>query len=256
MTTLHVSSGYSAFACLREALKNISNQELINILEYFTIGPLFDIEEKEGIENRVSYFNKLFTSIYAQDMTEDLERNISTTVLRKIAKSSEPIVLWYSNDTHEQILLRALCKHVSFERISLINVSDAVIDEYEIIAVAQCSPEQLIQAMQECRKITQEEHKSYAAQWDELMKSTASLHVYDANKILGKPDEYYDKYIIAECISEFVSASKIIGNAMGKIEDNIGDAFLDYRLRELIKQGKVILQGKEAPLYEMKVRRQ
>ena len=57
-------------------------------------------------------------------------------------------------------------------------------------AVAQCSPEQLIQAMQKCRKITQK--SIYAAQWDELMV-LLSLTVYDANRILGKPDEYYDK---------------------------------------------------------------
>ena len=256
MNTIHLTSGYSAFGCLNEALKNETHKELINIHEYFSIGPLLNIEEKEGKEKRISYFKKFFKSIFAEDMSEDLESNISTTVLKKIAKSSEPIVFWYSNDTHEQILLRAMCKHVDYERISLINVSDLVLDDYKIVAVAQCSPEQLLHASSKARKITKNEHEIYASQWDELMKSTASLHVYDGNSISGKPEDYYDKYLLAECSHEFVPAPRVVGTAMGKIENNIGDSFLDYRLRELIKQGKVTLEGKESPMHQMRVKTQ
>ena len=254
MNTIHIASGYSAFGCVNKALKESNNKELINIQEYFTIGPLFNIEEKNGIEKRVLYFKELFKSIYAEDMSEDLEHNISTTVLKQVATSFEPIVFWYSTDTHEQILLRALCKHISYERISLVNVSDVVIDTHKIIAVAQCSPEQLLQASSDSINITQKEHEGYAKEWDELMKSTALLHVYDGNNILGKSEDYYDAYILKECSSKFTTALKIIGSTMGKIEENIGDSFLDMRLRELIKQGKVIREGKDAPLCKMRVK--
>lgn len=254
MNILHLVSGYSAFACLNESLKENKNAELIDIQEYFTIGPLFNIEKKDGREKRVDYFTKLFKAIHAENMIDELQKNISTIALEKLSNSTEPIVFWYSNDTNEQILLRAMCKHIEYERISLINVSDVVIDDYEIIAVAQCSPQQLRQALQESRKITQKEHEQYAKEWDELMKSTSSLHVYDGNKIVGKPDNYYDKHILAECTNEFLPASKIVGNSMGKIEENIGDSFLDYRLRELIKQGKIILNGELAPLRDMQIK--
>ena len=74
------------------------------------------------------------------------------------------------------------------------------------------------------------------------------------NTILGKPEDYYDTYILEECSNKFTTAFKIIGSAMDKIEENIGDSFLNKRLRELIKQGKIILEGKDSPLCKMRVK--
>ncbi|WP_238599696.1 DUF3658 domain-containing protein, partial [Bacillus cereus] len=72
---------------------------------------------------------------------------------------------------------------------------------------------------------------------------------------------YFDQFIIkcAKSIGadqEFLKAPRVIGEALGLVEQSVGDTFLEYRLKELIKQEVFAFVGSldEMRFYSVKLK--
>ena len=254
MKTIHITSGNFAFAFLKVALSDISDIDIINLKEYFTLGPLLDLNSKIGKAERVAFFNMLFKTIYAEELSLELKKHIGLSSLETFTDSNENIVLWSSQDTHEQILLRALCTLFPRERIQVIDVSAHIKSKHGSVSVPECSPTQLLSLLPFAKSLQEKEYKTYASEWQILLKTDSLLRLYKNAKIQLLPEDHYDKHILNACSHDFENAAKAIGIVMGSLEENIGDAFLDYRLRALIKKGDLILKKNWDVLYKMEVK--
>ncbi len=254
MKSIHICSGDSAFASIKVALSNTPDIHIINLKEYFTIGPLLNLDREEGKAERVAFFNMLFKTIYAEDLSLNLEKHIGLSALEKFTDSNENIVLWSSQDTHEQILLRAICTLFPRERIQVIDITALLQSDYHVVSVPECTPEQLLSCLPLSNVLNEIEYEVYAHDWHRLLKEESLLRLYKNSEILSLQEEYYDTQLLNTCNHDFVNAAKVVGVVMGSLEENIGDAFLDYRLRVLIKKGDLIFKNEWDVLYKMEVK--
>ena len=70
----------------------------------------------------------------------------------------------------------------------------------------------------------------------------------ERNEVYSVQEDYFDQFII-ECAKsvgadrEFLKAPRVIGEALGLVEQLVGDTFLEYRLKQLIKQEVFEFEG-------------
>lgn len=62
-------------------------------------------------------------------------------------------------------------------------------------------------------------------------------------KLIGKEVTYFDKSVLAHITKDAQKLNKVIASALNKMTVQTGDAFLVWRLRELSKEGKLIING-------------
>lgn len=99
-------------------------------------------------------------------------------------------------------------------------------------------------------------------EWDRISGSVECLRVWKENEVYSVQEDYFDQFII-ECAKsvgadrEFLKAPRVIGEALGLVEQLVGDTFLEYRLKQLIKQEVFEFEGSldEMRFYSVKLRK-
>ena len=77
------------------------------------------------------------------------------------------------------------------------------------------------------------------------------VRIWKNNKINVVDEGYFDELIVTTAkklheeqrYHDFMKAGRIIGEVYGLLDNNVGDAFLEYRLRCLIYQGVFEIKG-------------
>ncbi|WP_050615283.1 DUF3658 domain-containing protein [Bacillus testis] len=96
-----------------------------------------------------------------------------------------------------------------------------------------------------------EERALYADEWKELSASNAVLRIWENGAIRHVDEDFFDDFIIrsAQRLHQeadsctFMPAARLIGEVLGHIDQYIEDAFLQYRVRQLIEKGIFGLKG-------------
>jgi hypothetical protein len=82
--------------------------------------------------------------------------------------------------------------------------------------------------------------------WLKLVEEKGLIRTFEGNKkIKTQKDDYYDMIIMNQLqfVQGFVKANKVLSHAHAKIVDTVSDSFLEYRLRLLITEGRILVQG-------------
>lgn len=76
------------------------------------------------------------------------------------------------------------------------------------------------------------------------MNENAGIRLLEGGKkIKGEPTLFYDKELLAQSGKEFVKAWKVVQQVTGKLKYPVMDQFLGWRLKELIREGKLESRG-------------
>ena len=112
--------------------------------------------------------------------------------------------------------------------------------------------------------LTQIERKAFEQQWAQLCEEKEVLRIWESNKIVSVPENFYDEYIINTVKkfhknnkhNEFIKSARVIGEVIGHLNQYVGDQFVEYRVRRLIVDGIFDMEGvpKEMRYYSIKLR--
>lgn len=263
--TTHLVCGDSPAGSLKLALKEsdlIQQENIINMSDLFSIGPIWNLHTPEGIHNR---YNWLRTHISMDDEAlftyeDNFKKNL--LALEQIP-SHHKIIIWTGENAHEQTSLRFIL-YVLKEKtndIVLININEAYkmyFDRPEVDFsprhMGEISAKQLKQMYENKdheHVLTQAERKTFEKQWLQLCVENEVLRIWENNKIVSVSENYYDAYIvnIVKNFSEkkkrkdFIKPARIIGEVMGHLNQHIGDQFIEYRVIRLIMNGVLDMEG-------------
>lgn len=260
--TTHLVFGDSPAGSLRVALKEsdlIQHENIINISDIFSIGPIWNLHTSEGINNR---YNWLRTHISMDDevlFTYEDNFNKNILALEQIP-SHHKIIIWTGENAHEQTALR-LMLYILKEKtndIVMININEAYkmhFDRAEIEFtprhMGEISANQLKQMYENNKNshvLTQTERKTFEQQWLQLCVEKEDLRIWGNNEIISVSENYYDAYIVDtvrnfEENNPFIKTARIIGEVMGHLNQYIGDRFIEYRIIRLIMNGVFDMEG-------------
>ena len=274
----HIVFGGSPAGSLKMALQELElheKEQIINFPDLFSIGPIWHLHDSQGFTNRYRW---LITHINIdEEVLLNYEDYFKQAILNiEQIPSHHPIIIWAGENAHEQTALR-LALYVLKERtndILIINTNEAYkthFDQPEIDFTPRCMGElsfkqlkQIYEHEKNGHALTQTERKPFEQQWAQLCEDKEVLRIWENNKIMSVPENYYDEYIIdtvkkshkKKKNNDFIKSARIIGEVIGHLNQYVGDQFIEYRVRRLIVDGIFDMEGvpKAMRYYSIKLR--
>ncbi|MCM1989446.1 DUF3658 domain-containing protein [Oceanirhabdus seepicola] len=260
---VHIVFGDSAAGLMKyffHSNKNEFKGQVIAFSEDYSIGPIYEIDTDTGRRNRIKWFKKVLKQVSNYDYFEDIEKEfIDTYESIKNIDSDSKIVIWYGENTGDQVGRRYLNALLRNKELYEVNVSQSYIGDYngnryKPRALGECAPEEINHIISTMKKLEKEKCNRLINDWEVLRISKENLRILKENKIIGVDESYYDYDILSNCTFNFKKAARVIGMTMGKSHQLVGDTYIDYRVRKLIESGKVEYRGRLETMRDFEIR--
>jgi hypothetical protein len=253
---VHLVSSASTAGALKVGLER--PKTVIPFQDYFSIGPVWKLDKKSGQTYRHEWMND---NINLEQDEFELENNF-TKALFEIEDIPEgvPIYIWTANNGNEQTGLRFILHLLRNKTNQVIVLNTTELFEQwmgakdERLYSSILNPNELrflFEKTQAANPLTREERMILKKEWEILVQSKEVLRLWKNGKVTSVPDDYFDALII-EVINElhkkqkkkdFFRTGRVIGEALHRMEEIVGDFYLEYRIRHLIYNGVLELRG-------------
>jgi Protein of unknown function/Domain of unknown function (DUF1835) len=254
MRVLHVTIAGSAAGNVRELIKGREFDQMLSVEDCFSVGPLLNITEANGLRARENYLRIMLEKIHHPSLFEEVGAHIGIVDLRRLTKDIRRIVVWCGANANEQILLRAVCANSPDIPLTVVDISTMNSRNKKRSAIGGSNLAELAVAEQNAVLLSVDARKRLSAEWEKLIRGHDLLRIFLDGQVKGVDETFFDPMLIDLCPEEFGSAARLVGEVMGQSQIQIGDTFLDYRLRVLIANGAVDARHADKQLRFMEVR--
>lgn len=251
--TVHIVCGETAAGTLRVGLG--CGHKVIGFPDFFAEGPIWQLHQDVGRKHRYEWL-KDHLNIENNYMEEEYEQRIFITLEEmKAIPDDVPIVLWTAENAHEQAGMRYL-NYLLRDKVNdvfLINSTAGFKKLYEAESEREdeffwhtggIEPEK-INSIAENRclhPLSAEIRRKYEEEWIALAETKEILRVWEKGTIKSVHDHYFDPIIIEQARKlhaeqekhDFILSARLIGEVLEHLDQSIGDAYLEDRLRRLI----------------------
>ena len=232
-------------------LGGTQEKSLIVLPELFSIGPLQNLEVKEGRVNRYDWL-KTYLNDRFHELGEIYSRfEDAVSALSRIQEQATAF-MWTGDHAHEQTGLRFV--HYILRQMNLavfhLNTSKCF---PHTRSSGELNDENLrfIYEQRDQPALTAAERRGLAEEWTALSQQTSVLRVWEDGRIKSVKEDFYDSFIIGKLAqlqknrstNTFINCPRLIGEVIGHLEENIGDEFIEYRILELIRKGIFEMEG-------------
>lgn len=279
-STVHVVFGSSFSGSLKFAIKSMGvadKHKVITLNENYAIAPLRELHYSSGNVTRYRWlFDHLNDPSYDYTLVEDIEME-HLELQRQITQipAHAVIIIWIGNNASEQTGLRYasfLLRHLHNEIIlfnpseacaTKFNLPDQFIDYLHSGEIPSDKLQSIFPDLENSKPITNESRRILEQEWLELSKQDEVLRIWVNGQIQQVNKSYFDSYLLSiveqlhhtQAHKEFITAARIIGEAMGCCDQYVGGLYFEYRLRELIYQGELKIKGVPRAMRTYSVRR-
>ena len=250
---IHIALGDAARGSLWWCLNKSENKnhkyygEVRNFREDLSTGNIERIED--NLFERVKWLQTLYGEIENLESIKKIERDILKAYhLELNILKDQKIIIWHGHNVVEQISLMYLVNRFKGNEIYEVPISKIIektVGEknYNVKFTGECGPKEVQKALDKISYINENRKNELIENWNELKKQKGSLRIIKDKKIVTIEEDYFDKEILKCVDNEFKFAAKIIGDVVRNLDENISDTFINYRLRKLIKNGKLEYKG-------------
>ncbi|MGI1831494.1 DUF1835 domain-containing protein [Bacillus safensis] len=267
---IHIVFGASAAGSLKQALIEMKRnrfEEVITFDDTYSIGPLWQLHNREGQANRIEWLRNVMSNEfgYFDDMVNDQHRMLQQI---KEIKAGSRILIWAGSNAHEQIGLQYavyLLKEKSIE-LSVINTTTAFDQLFntntrrmDIRHSGEITSEKLkvlYRSKEHIHTVSTEERERLQNEWLSFAKENHTLRIWKKGQAISVPEDEFDAYLVkmakrvhqSEPEEEFIKTPRLIGEVIGHLDQYIGDDFIEYRLKTLIDKGIFDMKGKRTSM--------
>lgn len=131
--------------------------------------------------------------------------------------------------------------------------------KYILLNTGEISPEKLQIIFEKGQGLFLSDHDQEQLQndWQSLSENQEVLRLWRNGRIQSVSEDYYDELMkkrakklqAKQDPKAFMKSARLIGDMLGHVDQYIGDAFLEYRLKKLIENG---IFESEGSLYSMR----
>lgn len=276
-THVHIVVGESFAGGMAQALKGLGwaeRHKLIVMEENYAIGPIGKLDSPEGRKARSDWFqNNITEALEAYDHFEE-EYNDWLDQLKQIPEQAE-VIIWTSRSVREQFGMRHAV-HILRHNQNTIRVCDACAicealyyrpdASIEYRHSGEIPPDKLREAlrrMDDSGKLSAADIERLSKEWLDVSEQGGILRIWQNDAFQEVPADYYDSYLLEKLDkikppksdNGFVKSARLIGEAIGYCEQDIGYSYFEYRLRELIYAGVLDIKGVPAAMRYYSIRR-
>lgn len=280
MGLVHIVFGQSSVPVLNEAvaMDEKMSGEIRCFEDDLSVGPLFILDTKEGRAGRKQFWMQLAgvalpaiteaetempaaPVMPADEAPEDADRFQALKAQLKENPDLE-VWIWAGQNARDvcgyywlvsQLYDFAGRIHIIYlNNLPFLNEKGAV---FYPTHLHQILPKEFLKAKKLARAISLAEYELDGDEWHRLMNENAGIRLLEGGKkIKGEPTLFYDKELLAQSGKEFVKAWRVVQQVTGKLKYPVMDQFLGWRLKELIREGKLESKGELKTIRDFEVK--
>jgi len=276
-THVHIVTGESFAGSMKLALRELGRADthkIVTLNDNYAIGPIGGLDTPEGRQARRDWFKHNIAAALEDDADSEAEYDALLRKLDQIPEQAE-IIVWASRSVYEQTGMR-YALHLLRHKPNAIRVCDACAicdtldkrpDHSETYRRSgEIVPDKLREALLQAEhgsRLSAGDIRRLAEEWTAIAEQGGVLRIWRDGAVREVPADHFDPYLLemleqvtnAADAGGFVKAARVVGTAIGHCEQDIGDAYFEYRLRELIYAGVLEVRGIPAGLRYYSVRR-
>lgn len=256
---VHIGYGDSARGCLREAMENhgLEGERTIPSRDDFTQGPISHCVVGSDFLQRKEYWTKIQSEL-GIDMEVDDFYEESLAMIDELVNTD--VVIWQGDSAHDILATAWLMtyldgKEIKWHIIDLGMISPSDLNQGLPAAnAAMFSPEEIAGLYRYKQSMGQEAIGIYQDLWSYMAEENAAFRIKNDNQLLSVSEDYHDEFILNNIKENWVLAAGSIGDIMEKSYHSLSDTTVEYRIRQLIKSGKIEYKGEltDVKSYEVK----
>lgn len=253
---MHIVFNGSEMELMKEviAMDNSLAGTVIQVRDDFAVGPLKNITEEEGWQERLSWWKELLKgSPYENDPISQFDdRETVKEIKNKLNDDpNEQVWIWAGQNQHDVCgyywLISQLKEFQGRVMIIYLNNLPFINEKGQLFYPSwlhEIQPKELLKAKRLVRPVTLSEFEVDPDEWKKICEENAIVRILEGGKkIIGKDETFYDGEILKNVSAEWQKATRLLSNTLHRIKIKTGDVFLMWRMKQLISQGKIEVLG-------------
>lgn len=230
--------------------------DVILIEDEYSVGPLADIYTPEGIEARKQWWREVLAGGDLDGLVDngtmaDDNATVAALKQRLLDDPQEFVWIWAAQNKRDVSGYYWLMSQLKdFQgRIFILYLNNLpFINEKGLIFypanLFDIPAREFLKARKLARPVTLSEFEIDPDEWARLCQENKGVRILEGGKKISQHDyAYYDEELKKFITGDWMKASKLIGQFMGKTKQAVGDPYLLWRLKQLIAAGQVEAQG-------------
>lgn len=254
---IHIVFQHADVAALSKSfeLDETLRGEIVEIKDDFAVGPIINIFSEEGIEARKQWWREVLAGTDIEHKVDSGEVNDNKTVAELIEKLNndpqEIIWIWAAQNKHDVSgyywLMSQLKNFQSRIFILYLNNLPFINEKGHIFYpenIFEIPAKEFLKAKKLARPITLSEFEVDPDEWTKLCNENKGVRTLEGGKKLIQHDyDYYDDELMKYISADWQRVNKLFHSFFSKSKKTTGDAYLLWRLKQLIADGKIDAQG-------------
>ncbi|MEP7319096.1 MAG: DUF1835 domain-containing protein [Panacibacter sp.] len=227
--------------------------DIIQIKDDFAVGPIINIYEKDGYQQRRDWWKMLLEFSPYTEQLDIVDDKMTAYKLKEALDTDDTqhAWIWMGQNQHDVCgyywLMSQLKDYQGRIFVLYLNNLPFINEKGGIFyptALHEILPKEFLKAKKLARPITLSEFEVDPDEWKKLSSENGMVRILEGGKkIVSKEVAYYDKDILAAMTAEPQKLQKIFGTLFSKLKVKTGDVFLVWRMREMINAGTLEVQG-------------
>src|SRR4051812_5763734 len=240
--------------------------EIVSIKDDYAVGPLREIFSPEGIELRRNWWREVVQGGHYAGIVDDghVDDNSEVKSLhQKLDENPQEVVwIWAAQNKHDVSgyywLMSQLKNYQGRIFILYLNNLPFINEKGNIFyptSLFQIQPKEFVKAKKLARPITLSEFEIDPDEWAKLCRENKGVRLLEGGKkLIQKGYDYYDNELLKFVSKDWQKVSKLFPQYYGKVKDTTGDAYLLWRIKLMIEDGRIEMQGNIQNMKEFEVR--
>lgn len=240
--------------------------EVVQIKDDFAVGPLSDIYIGEGINARKEWWREVLAGGDYEGKVDSGEIDDQKTVAELVGTmrrdENEVIWIWAAQNKHDVCgyywLLKYMQEFQGRVFILYLNNLPFINDKGNIFYpnwLSEIPAKEFLKAKKLAREITLSEFEVDPDEWAKVCNENKGIRLLEGGKKLVQEDyDFYDAELKKFITADWQKGSKIIHQYLSKAKHTTGDAYLLWRLKNMIAQEMFDVQGKVENMKDFEVK--
>ncbi|GGA82456.1 DUF1835 domain-containing protein [Puia dinghuensis] len=266
---IHIVFQHNDVEVLRKAfeLEPSFQGEVVEIQDEFAVGPIAGIYSAEGIEARKQWWREVlaggdYDGLVDNGNTGDDNSTVESLKQRLAEDAKEVVWIWAAQNKHDvsgYYWLMSQLKEFQgrvfilyLNNLPFINEKGQIFYPENLFTIP---PKEFLKARKLARPITLSEFEIDPDEWNRLCQEDRGVRILEGGKKLSQYDySYYDEELRKFITGDWIKASKLIGQFLGKARQTTGDAYVLWRIKQLVAAGELDVQGELKGMRDFEVR--
>ena len=240
--------------------------DVIQVKDDYAVGPLLDIYNEEGVKARKDWWTVVLEGSSYEESFKNDEADDTKTVTRLLERlqnnPDEMVWIWAAQNKHDVSgyywLMSQLKEFQGRIFILYLNNLPFINEKGHIFYptnIFEIQPKEFLKAKKLARPITLSEFEVDPDEWTKLCNENKGVRILEGGKKLVQFDyDYYDEELMKFLTPDWQKVNKLFNSFYSKAKNTTGDAYLLWRLKQMIRDEKIDAQGEQKSLKDFEVK--